>query len=317
MKRARIGLLFFVLIFIVSCTDKSTKSITINVTRCKVLSSFNTPEDKSNLLEYLSKNAVWRVSENRGVIAAERFCFDAKRAIREPYEIEGVSGQISCELYLGQIRFGGDAFPERISKIQADNASGGVIKYYRHGEYYLASGQITGSSIWLEIKEMVRTPDQGRFQIILDHVLDELVSVKSEIDNNIPVSQFRSMHEGSSIHVTDPNRVSMFDILPEAQQGIYIIKGYINEGVPGFLCIRLFDLNSNAEIDPDVNMLRNKEYVGWSEDVNERYYFQSTIIIPGNGMSNIQKKDVLLRLYFYPGERIVYERSLNLATWSR
>ncbi len=106
------------------------------------------------------------------------------------------------------------------------------------------------------------------------------------------------------------------EIVSGTQSGLYTVRGFINPGEPGFIEILVVDAETALTIGKDINLLRTIEYIGWSSEKTEKFYFQSPVTIDGSQNINNKKKiKAVFKVLFHPSDgRLLYESEPELVS---
>lgn len=71
------------------------------------------------------------------------------------------------------------------------------------------------------------------------------------------------------------NKDNQLTVADGMQPGIYMVSGYVNPGERGNIFLRVFNEQTGEEVMLAMEKARTVEYVGWSEDAEEKFWFQA------------------------------------------
>lgn len=134
-------------------------------------------------------------------------------------------------------------------------------KYEQPGiESYLV---LEGEGVWLEIYEQAESEDRAFTQTAVNELNEELR---------------RLLNKGFSPPFLPPGSMIISDsteifIDEGIQPGIYMASGYVNPGKPGWIYFKVFNTETGVEAMYEMEQKRTIEYVGWSNDPKEKFFF--------------------------------------------
>jgi hypothetical protein len=140
-----------------------------------------------------------------------------------------------------------------------------------------------------------------------ERALNSLIMLCRQLEKYKDISAIRAAYARTNL--TDGECLVMEQL---HQRGIYRVSGYVNPQQEGFIQVRLFR-KSGEELSA-LKASRSLEYIGWSADKRERFYFESEMTIDGNG----QNENVRVAICFQPRyERELFNVETNVSTWVR
>lgn len=138
-------------------------------------------------------------------------------------------------------------------------------KYEQPGiESYLV---LEGEGVWLEIYEQAESGDRAFTQRAVNEINEEL---RHLLDNGFSSTQLPQ----ASTKISDKSEILVLDGM---QPGIYMASGYVNPGEPGWTYFKVFNTETGVEVMYEMEQKRTIEYVGWSSDPKEKFFFDSEV----------------------------------------
>jgi hypothetical protein len=287
-----------------------------------------TGEKKELLLRYLCSSAEWRVTRFGETPAIEGTLVALKRKrdqngwqttlhgyvadftasillqsrvmLRlEPYKPRSEDGWIRSKSYeTGEV---GDAsIPLNLYQ----------PKYEQPGiESYLV---LEGNGAWLEIYEQAESEDRAFTQRTIDEANEELGQLMEKGFSS-------SLLPPGSMIIADTNQIIIDDGM---QPGIYMVHGYINPGKPGWVYFKVFNTETGVEVMYEMEQKRTIEYVGWSDNPREKFFFDSEVWCKEGDWEH--SYPARFELWFVPeegedgsGERLLASAGRSIYGWQR
>jgi hypothetical protein len=272
------------------------------------------------LLRHLATSCRWRVSEERGRVFAIRrevdnygnWISDLNGYIYRPIE---PSGHVSVRTVIG---IDGPVYTS-VFHTHEFTAKHGLVNVpvsesvnHEHESYFCDR---FGSHV-LEIFE--ESPSMRR-----KFTDAELHLVKVELDrlnaSTIAASQGfdPSLMPAFSVGRGQPD---MKLIKSEAGGGIYFVDAFVNAGEPGKTFLKVFEATRNTKLSEASVSKDSLEYVGWSDNRYETFFYESLICIDeGNWQIFYPAR---FELWFQPSdrskpERKLLERTYKICGWQR
>ena len=101
------------------------------------------------------------------------------------------------------------------------------------------------------------------------------------------------------------------------ESGLYVVSGYVNPHEKGQVSIRIFNAATGDEFDEGTANLDRTEYVGWSSQENEKFFFESRFAI--DSPTEKRTKEVARFEIWFHGktDRKLQEATRNISTCPR
>lgn len=259
------------------------------------------------LLRHLASSCKWRVMEENGKIIAHRREVDEfgnyngwyTGMISRPFYARTTIAMDTPE-YLGEFD---TIFHQR--KTTDVLAEAGALKLDLSHEYSRYSSTLCDrfGSASLEIHESSSIPERKFTQ-------GELYLVKAELDRlaKSPIAVSRgfdpSIMPAFSIH----RGVSSMEVREQSQGGNYCVDAFVNPGEPGKCFLKVFEATRNARLSEVATSHDSVEYVGWSDDPSEKFFFNCMIFVnEGNWSTFFPAR---FELWFEPSDKSKPQRKL-------
>jgi len=257
-----------------------------------VLSFLKKPENREFVFRYLCSDPRWRVTYEGAVVADLREistheassspnCFIDIRIRFGPYE------RSSPPLLVSALKKNAVTFVEPQESIKVSLT---LWESELNSEYVGSYILLGGDSIWLEIEEW--STDKKR---LATH--EAIIDVISELERILKLP--RTPDEPGYWQEVLPAGTANPKPQISVTGGFYtsrVIRGFINPGEEGYIRVKVFDVQTNQEIDVIKTELRRTEYVGWSADDSVLFPFE-VIYSPGDDRVT---DPVRYEVWFYP-----------------
>lgn len=285
--------------------------VTFELSTSDIFAGFDTESSRESLLRHLCASSKWRVTNELGAIVAERVVLDGKGCRTGGNQVIN-GGQVRVAIRFGSYTH--SSFWFKSNKYSSAKAGDKIVdvKLVKLNDHYCSFLIVRANGLFLQITESNLCAER----ILTKKAISETAGELSVIRNSL-----KTLQENEHLNESLPPRSRKVCEIPDSLQimdsdseGIYHVSGYINAMEPGYITFRTFDTETGREIAKDQNMLRTVEYVGWSANESEKFYFESEVILGGDG----SEKNVRFEVWFHPtGERKMLEKTKRLATWVR
>jgi len=317
-NKLRMLLLICIILCVIIIIHIFTREIKSNVDLSKtgVLSYFDTESLLKVLFRHLCASSKWRVTQEGGIVVAERVALDdqSNRTGGGFQVFDG--GHLRITLRFGPYRRN-VPWMKQGSYSSADAGASSVslsLKKAKSGSgHYGSFLVIKGQSLYLQIRESNWRYERVLTKTALEETMKELEAVRDSINIIEEKGYLAEVIPSKSILHSDKPIPLKF--VKGKQEGIYHVSGYINPGEPGYTMIRTFDSVTGEEIAKIRSEIYTIEYVGWSSDSSEKFYFESEITIGGDGTD----RNVRFEVWFYHNKekRMLLETTKTVSTWVR
>lgn len=232
-------------------------------------------ENKEILLRYLASDSDWwltRLCEtefDRGKIAAIK-----RSATGQFHESQNNRVMLSFEKYDFSGIFSRLGWRPKEDEYQSGYVGGPPVKLKIYKPRYDQAGLesylvLNGTEISLEIREQLADKDRNVTVKAIEEINDKLRRlITSEIIKKKGYDE--TLFAKGSVKITQDNEI---DIKDGSQPGIYITSGYLNPGEKGYIYLKVFNIETNEEVMLPHEQKKTIEYVGWSNNPDEKFYF--------------------------------------------
>ena len=281
-----------------------------DISKTSILNEFVTDSCKDTLLWYLSANIKWRVTEERGAVIAYKYDLDEKSKVRMEQNLDSPKGQSRIALRMGPYKYGENSNINRISFATAGDDTADVKLFKNANSAFFSELHLSGKGLYLQIMESSLDTNRTLTKETVSEVVKELESLKEKFDVGGRKAVIELLPKSSL-----GEKIEM-EVFPGTQSGLYTVSGFINPGEPGFIEILVVDAETGSTIGEGINSLRTIEYIGWSSENSEKFYFQSPVTIFAPQDAKDEKKlKAIFKVLFYPTKaRHLYESKPELVS---
>lgn len=124
-----------------------------------------------------------------------------------------------------------------------------------------------GEGVWLEIFEQSKSKGRKFTQKTIDEI-------DAELRRLLEKGFSPALLPKGSTKISDKSMIFVDDGM---QPGIYMASGYINPGKPGWIYFKVFNTQTGKEVMYEMEQKRTIEYVGWSSDPKEKFFFNCEV----------------------------------------
>lgn len=288
-------------------------TVVVDCSSTSALERFSDESLRQALLRHLSASAKWRVTkEGTGIVARQ----DAPRS----YSLRPQPRLQWGEQFNVILRFAGTDSDEttvhadRHSEARAGAAEVNVRLNPRPdgSKTYGSVLVIKSKPLTLQIVEWNQGRDRTLTREALKALADELIAVADNAESVSREGYVQSQLPEVSLRESADE--PPMEIGEGIQDGIFMIRGYINPGEFGYTTIRAFDADTGTGIEASRNENETLEYVGWSSSPRKRFFFESEFTVFGGGI----EKRIRFELWFHGRqERKLLETTRTVKTWRR
>ncbi len=235
-------------------------------------------QDKQELLErYLASSPAWRVFDERGARYATRrwkmaggwrfemhgyySVFDVKP--EQPHTVELPDFQTRCTLGLSGrpwVNFKNDATEFATGQATAIELS---ERFEKHNSLSL----ISAGELLVEVFEQTRKKERSLTKMTLRIIEEEAADILDAKDWGALV---KSLPSGSIRHA-EPE----FQLCQPGEPGVFDSVAWLNPGEPGTTYLKAFEVAKGTPLSVAKLRRYGNERVGWSEDSNELFFFNT------------------------------------------
>ena len=290
-----------------------------------VLNSF-VGADRGLLLRHLATSAKWRVGERRGqVYAHRRFVTYGGRwqnSLSGYYTEHDFDawGRIYFQYFQVRIIVGPDgpvmSWPWTDELTDAAIGAGSVTLRSNQSindgyESYLV---LRSDGPALEIYEEAKTRSRSFTANALERVEAELTALwHSDVARTSGFDP--ELMPPESINRGNPE----IDLVHGSQGGIYVVYAYVNPGEDGFVYLKAYEATTDTRLSPVRISERSTEYVGWSDDPDEVFFYNTQITVYEGSWEVYYP--ARFELWFVPAsggpERKLVEKIFMVEGWQR
>ena len=175
---------------------------------------------------------------------------------------------------------------------------------------------LKGKRLVLEILECNPDPDRPLTRKAIDEVSAEFSAIRSSVDVVLQRGYLRKWLPDNSIRESPADLpIEIADVREGLPSGVFWVSGYANTGEKGYVTIRSFDASTGEELGGAYNH-STVEYIGWSANLREKFFFESEVTVPGDRA----KKKVRFEVWFHANgkkDRRLLETTRVVPTWTR
>lgn len=259
------------------------------------------------LLRHLASSCKWKVGEENGKIFAHRrevnecgnWDSSPGGSISLPF-ISRTTIAMDTPEYLGEL-----ATIFHVVKTTDVPAEPGAVQLDLSSEYsqYRSSLCDRFGSASLEIKETSSIPERKFTQ-------GELYFVKAELDYLMksPIAASRGFDPSIMPTMSIRHGQPEMRVRNQPQGGNYCVDAFVNPGESGKCSLKVFEATRNTRLSEAGISKYSLEYVGWSDDPSETFFFNCMIFMDEGNWSTFYP--ARFELWFEPSDKAKPQRKL-------
>ncbi len=166
-----------------------------------------------------------------------------------------------------------------------------------------------GEGVWVEIFEQ----SKSKWRKFTQKTIDE---IDAELRWLLEKGFSPALLPKGSTKISDKSLIFVGDGM---QPGIYMASGYVNPGKPGWTYFKVYNTETGAEVMYEMEQKRTIEYVGWSSDLKEKFFFNCEVWCKEGDWE--QEYPARFELWFVPEdgspERLLETAERRIYGWER
>ncbi len=263
------------------------QKVVLDCSSTRLLDDFDNERAREALLRHLCASADWRVTPHLEIVEPEmhvKSIPEAEKRARPTLGPDGWPGKGKTGRPFVSVRF--DSSPDGywkkrryvLAKAGAKAVEVPLSTASDDSHAVDSTVMIQGGSLILTIGEYRGGHERILTKRAMQKVAEELAAVRENVEEVERLGYLRKRLPNGSL------RESVADVPLEIREGssrgMYWVSGHVNPQEKGYITMRTFHVGTGKELDADVHSRRTAQYVGWSANRDEKFFFEYELAGP-------------------------------------